>query len=206
MNLAFLLLKTHSWFLWIMSLILSRLTCSQNGNMWHCLKLHLILNFFLENPCQKCTENTRYLAMKDPENLNAWYLSLEIESVKFQISAAHPTLQDASPLEILNPSYKFALTESLPNITIALRLFLTLPIAVLHVSGASAILQCGTSIFLIWQSCSLNMIMLTLPIMTRWSMFFASTKAWRVKIQFFLLFSLSLLSFPFNITSHSDNT
>ena len=57
-------------------------------------------------------------------------LACEIESLKFQACILEEDLKTATPLEILQGMHDFGLIESYPNVSIAIRLFLTLPVTI----------------------------------------------------------------------------
>ena len=58
------------------------------------------------------------------EDINGIALNEELKTIQFLIKS------DLSPHEVLNYIYKNALNEIFPNITIVLRIFLTLPVSV----------------------------------------------------------------------------
>ena len=52
----------------------------------------------------------------------------EIQGFKFEASTLIKNIKTATPLDILQALHDFGLTESYPNINIAIRIFLTLPV------------------------------------------------------------------------------
>ncbi|XP_025192161.1 zinc finger MYM-type protein 1-like [Melanaphis sacchari] len=76
---------------------------------------------------KKCSVN---LALKYSKDLDAAELCSEIECFKFQAASLISDLCEQSPLEILNLIHIYTLNDAYPNIEIALRIFLTLPVSV----------------------------------------------------------------------------
>lgn len=70
------------------------------------------------------------LSFKYSMDLNRYELSCEIESLKFEASILVDDLETAIPLDILQGLHDYGLIESYPNINIAIRLFLTLPVSI----------------------------------------------------------------------------
>ncbi|XP_046753090.1 uncharacterized protein LOC124416210 [Diprion similis] len=52
----------------------------------------------------------------------------EVESFKFMAASVFPNLKKATPLQLLNGIRDFSLTSAYPNIEIAYRIFLTMPV------------------------------------------------------------------------------
>lgn len=68
------------------------------------------------------------LSIKYENDLNTYEFCTEIESFKFQAPALIEDIESASPLNILQALHDFELIDSYPNINIALRIFLTIPV------------------------------------------------------------------------------
>jgi hypothetical protein len=68
------------------------------------------------------------LAKKCVSDLNGYKLSVEIKSFKYIASSMSKDLTLASPLDLLQLSYAYSLIELYPNLSFALRIFLTLPV------------------------------------------------------------------------------
>jgi len=76
---------------------------------------------------KKCSVD---LALKYSKDLDAAELCSEIECFKFQAASLISDLCEQSPLELLNLIHTYTLNGAYPNIEIALRIFLTLPVTV----------------------------------------------------------------------------
>ncbi|XP_064423027.1 zinc finger MYM-type protein 1-like [Latimeria chalumnae] len=76
---------------------------------------------------KKCAAD---LAQKYSKDLDALETVSEIESFKFQGASVMPDFSSATPLSLLMLIHKWSLTSSYPNIEIALRIFLMLPVTV----------------------------------------------------------------------------
>jgi len=63
-------------------------------------------------------------------DINGAEILSEAESLKFHCSAIVEAVQSASRIDLLNSIHRSGLQEVYPNIDIALRLFLTLPVTV----------------------------------------------------------------------------
>lgn len=70
------------------------------------------------------------LALKYYHDLNATDLVSEIETFKFQATSLLQDIEKVTPLQLLNFIHEYSLQGVYPNIEIALRLFLTLPVTV----------------------------------------------------------------------------
>lgn len=70
------------------------------------------------------------LALKYPGDLNPVEFSSEISSFKYHASILIPNLKEASCLDILKTIHNYGLVQSYPNLEVALRIFLTLPVTV----------------------------------------------------------------------------
>lgn len=70
------------------------------------------------------------LALHYPSDIDATDFINEIESFKNIIQKLIPNIMSASPLDILNGILKYGLKPSYPNIEIAYKIFLSLPISV----------------------------------------------------------------------------
>lgn len=70
------------------------------------------------------------LALKYRDDLNAVELLSEVESFKFQAASVLTDLAKSSPVDLLTFIHKYSLQDVYPNIEIALRLFLSLPVTV----------------------------------------------------------------------------
>lgn len=68
------------------------------------------------------------LAIKYSNDLSIVDFTSEIENFKFQAETILPNIKNATPLEIIQALHDFGLIESYPNINIALRIFLTIPV------------------------------------------------------------------------------
>ena len=85
---------------------------------------------FMENSLdyiQKCASD---LSFKYESDLNAFDFSSEIKDFKSQALSLLPDLRKATPLELLQLIHTYDLRVEYPNVEIALRIFLTLPITV----------------------------------------------------------------------------
>jgi hypothetical protein len=67
------------------------------------------------------------IAKKYVSGLNGYEFSVEIKNFKYIASSISKDLTLASPLDILQFLYDYSLIESYPNLSVALRFFLTLP-------------------------------------------------------------------------------
>jgi hypothetical protein len=56
--------------------------------------------------------------------------SSEIESFKYSVASAAPNFSDTEPISLLNLIHQLDVCDTYPNIEIALRIFLTLPVTV----------------------------------------------------------------------------
>ena len=70
------------------------------------------------------------LAVKYSTDLDAFELSCEMESLKAVTKGMELNLKTARPLELLQFMYDYSLSEAYPNIVVAVRIFLTLPVTV----------------------------------------------------------------------------
>ncbi|XP_065671947.1 zinc finger MYM-type protein 1-like [Hydra vulgaris] len=68
------------------------------------------------------------LAIKYSKDLNMYQFTCEIQSFKFEASTIIPNIKTATLLDILQELHDFDLIDSYPNINIAIRIFLTLPV------------------------------------------------------------------------------
>jgi len=66
----------------------------------------------------------------DIKFINCAEILSEVESLKFQCSSIVDDAQSASSIDLVNAIHRIGLQEVYPNICIALRLFLTLPVTV----------------------------------------------------------------------------
>ena len=69
------------------------------------------------------------LALKYSDDLDSTEFQIELESFKHQAKALL-NMKEPSPLELLQTVHRLALGDVYPNIEIALRLFLTMPVTV----------------------------------------------------------------------------
>lgn len=81
-----------------------------------------------ETSTEELKKSAADLALKYKDDLNANELCLEIESYKHQIKSLLPDLKNADYIALLNCHEEYGLVTSYPNIGIALRLALTLPV------------------------------------------------------------------------------
>lgn len=70
------------------------------------------------------------LAIKYSKDLKKYEFTYETESFKFQVTTLIQNIETASLLNILQALHDFGLIESYPNINVALRIFLTLPVSI----------------------------------------------------------------------------
>lgn len=70
------------------------------------------------------------LALKYPTDIDAAEITSEIESFKFQSAELLKDQSNATPMDLLQFLHLYSLQEVYPNIEIALRIFLTLPVTV----------------------------------------------------------------------------
>jgi hypothetical protein len=69
-------------------------------------------------------------ARKYKDDVSEVELSSEIESCKYFVASAAPNFSDTEPISLLNLIHQFDVCDTYPNIEIALRIFLTLPVTV----------------------------------------------------------------------------
>jgi len=81
-----------------------------------------------ETPTEDLKKSAADLALKYKNDLNANEFCLEIESYQHQIKALLPDLRNADFIALANCHEEYGLMISYPNIGIALRLALTLPV------------------------------------------------------------------------------
>ena len=79
---------------------------------------------------QTCKKKASELALEYDQDLDEVELCCEIESLKFQCETSFGAreLPNVSPIQLLNWIHSMSLQETYPNVEIALRLFLTLPV------------------------------------------------------------------------------
>ena len=70
------------------------------------------------------------MARKYTSDLDASEFISEIESFKYQADSMMNNVKEATPLEILQFVHSCALTDAYPNIEIAIRMFLAIPVRV----------------------------------------------------------------------------
>lgn len=70
------------------------------------------------------------LALKYESDLNAIAISSEILSFKQHAISIFPNIKSASILDVLKLIHNYSLTESYPNLEVASRIFLTIPVTV----------------------------------------------------------------------------
>ena len=78
---------------------------------------------------EKLEKSAADLAFKYNDGINGAEILSEVESLKLQCSEIVEDVQSASSIDILNAIHRSGLQEVYPNINIALRLFLTIPVA-----------------------------------------------------------------------------
>ena len=81
-------------------------------------------------PVQKLQDCAANLAKKYNKDLDMLELMSEIESFKFQADSLMDSLKKATPMDLLQLIYTNSLNDAYPNIAIALRIFLTIPVTV----------------------------------------------------------------------------
>jgi hypothetical protein len=69
-------------------------------------------------------------ARKYKDDVSEVELSSEIESFKYFVASAAPNFSDTEPISLLNIIHQLDVCDTYPNIEIALRIFLTLPVTV----------------------------------------------------------------------------
>ena len=82
-----------------------------------------------ETPIKDLKQAAADLSLKYSDDLDSTEFQVEVESFKYQAKALMPS-KEPSPLELLQLLHRLALEDVYPNIHIALRLFLTMPVTV----------------------------------------------------------------------------
>lgn len=75
------------------------------------------------------------LAIKSSKDFKIYEFTCEIESFKFEVTTLIQSIETPFPLNILPTLPDFGLTESYPNINVAHRIFLTLPVSIASCKG-----------------------------------------------------------------------
>ena len=105
---------------------------------WRYKKLHEVASHFQflhgkelkAAAVEELQKHAAELAAKYHKDLNVTDVVSEVETFKFQASSLIQDLDTATPLQLLNFIHAYSLEDVYPNIEIALRLFLTLPVTV----------------------------------------------------------------------------
>ncbi|KYN19759.1 hypothetical protein ALC57_07912, partial [Trachymyrmex cornetzi] len=90
------------------------------------LSIYSLKNITVENLRKQAT----HLALKYEDDINPAEFSSELETSKFQAYTLFADSESVSPLDLLKALHQFSLAETCPNVNIALRIFLTLPVTV----------------------------------------------------------------------------
>jgi hypothetical protein len=90
----------------------------------------LDVDFLMSQSLETLQKHAKDLASKYQGDLCAAELTSEVESFKFQAAELFKEPHNRSPLELLKFIHSYSLADVYPNIEIALRLYLTLPVTV----------------------------------------------------------------------------
>jgi len=86
--------------------------------------------YSLKNIIENLRKQAAHLALKYEDNINPSEFSSELETWKFQTYILFADSESVNFLDLLKALHQFSLTETCPNVNIALRMFLTLPVTV----------------------------------------------------------------------------
>ena len=86
--------------------------------------MHNLVNETREKIFESCLKLEKFLTYKDSKDIDANKLCSELQAVARKVSL------NSKPLDVLNYIYDYNLPEVLPNVVVALRIFLTLPVSV----------------------------------------------------------------------------